>query len=92
MGILCKIFNFVLNIFTMAVDFVAKTVKTLGNAVVDVLSELISSVAEGVSSIFSMNPLFWIAIVGGVGWLLLSNNDEDDTSYKANYIRNLNNR
>lgn len=90
MGILCKIFNFVLNIFTMVVDFAAKVITTLGNAAVDVLSELVSSVAGGISSIFSMNPIFWIAILGGVGWLLLSNNDEDDTSVKASYLRKVN--
>lgn len=71
--LLCKIFNFVLNLFSKVVGVVAEALKTVGSAAVDVLSDLASSVAGSVLS----NPL-GIALLGLGAWFLFSQYKEKD--------------
>lgn len=40
MNLICKLFNFILNIFEGVVTVVASALKTIGSAVVDVLSDV----------------------------------------------------
>lgn len=79
--ILCKIFRFLADVFDKVVEFVASAIKTIGNAVVDVLSELVTVAGDAIGSIFSSNPLL---LVGGglLLWFLLGRkNDEEGATY-----------
>lgn len=64
---LCKIFRFVLNIFEQVVAVVATAIKTVGHAVVDVLSSLAGALGDALFS----NPFVWALL--GVGALFLFN-------------------
>lgn len=81
--ILCKIFRFLADVFGKVVEFVASAIKTIGHAVVDVLSELLVAAGDAIGDIFSSNPLLWIG--GGLLlWFLLgSKGDKENTNYSA---------
>lgn len=77
-GILCKIFRFILNVFTQIVTVVAEAVKILGDAVVDVLSELIQSVGDAADKLFSGSGILGLLVVGSLGYFLLTSDDDDE--------------
>lgn len=78
-GALCKLFRFVLNVFTQVVDVVASAVKVIGGAAVDVLTDLLSSVGNMLG--IDGSTLMWIAL--GVGaYFLFSGSDDDSPSTK----------
>ena len=78
---LCKIWRGLLQIFTKIVEFVAEAVKVIGNAVVDVLSDLLQAAGSAIGDVFAANPLLWM-VVGGVGlfWLFGGGKKEDKPS------------
>jgi hypothetical protein len=76
--LLCKLWNFVLEIFGQVVDFVAQALTTVGTAIVDVLGELLTSAGSALSDIFSANPIFTIGLVGLGLWWLLGAGDDDE--------------
>lgn len=67
--------------FTKVIEFVAEAVKVVGNAVVDVLSDLFQAAGSAIGDIFSANPLLWM-VVGGVGlfWLFGGDDKKDESS------------
>lgn len=66
---LCKIWNFILNLFTDVVDAVAYGLKTFGEVLVPVLGALGQVVGDTIGSIFGgSNLLVW----GVAGFFLLS--------------------
>lgn len=81
-GIICKIWTSLLKLFNMAVEAVASAVKTLGSAVVDVLGELMTSAGNALSSILGggAGSLLLLAVVGFVGYKVLSSDDDDDVA------------
>lgn len=77
--ILCKIFRFLADVFSKLVEFVATTIKTIGNAVVDVLSELFQAAGSALGDIFKSSPLFWLG--GGLLlWYLMSGKEDEGDS------------
>lgn len=79
MNFLCKIFRFVLDLLGNVVSFVAEAVTIIGEAVVDVLTDLIVAASEGIGSIFASNPLLWgILLAGGLYFLLGDDEDNKD--------------
>lgn len=77
--ILCKIFRFLADVFSKLVDFVVTTIKTIGNAVVDILSDLFQAAGNAIGDIFKSNPLFWLG--GGLLlWFFMTGKDDDDQS------------
>lgn len=76
--IMCKIFRFILNVFSQIVTVVAEAISILGEAVVDVLSELIQNVGDAAGKLFSGSSLLGLLVVGTVGYFLLSGDDEDE--------------
>jgi len=80
--LLCKMFNFVLGIFTKLVDVVATVITTLGNATVDVLTDLASGVGEGIGKIFGSNPLLFFGLLAGGAYLLFGGaGEKNETIY-----------
>lgn len=76
-GILCKIFRFILNVFNQIVTVVASAIKILGEAVVDVLSDLIQNVGDAAGKLFNKSGLLGLAVVGVLGYFILFGDDED---------------
>lgn len=72
MDLICKIFGFVLALFTKVVSAVAQGITILGDATVDVLTDLITSVGEGVASTLGGSDLLGWLLVGGVAYFLLT--------------------
>lgn len=71
MGLLCKLFKFLLNVFTRIVEVVASAIKVVGTAVVDVLSDLVESASN---ALFGSGSWLTLAFVG-VGLYLLLGRD-----------------
>lgn len=82
-SLLCKVFRFVLQIFSMIVSFVAAAITTLGDAVVDVLSDLLDSVGDAVGDVFGGSSIIWGVLALGVVYLLLSGGSDDEDKDKA---------
>ena len=78
MNFLCKIFRFVLDLLGNVVAFVAKAVTIIGEAVVDLLTDLIVAASEGIGAIFASNPLLWALVIAGGLYFVLSSDDEDE--------------
>lgn len=62
MGLICKIFKFLLDIFKGIVNVIAEALSAIAVAVVDVLSEVASAVSDGLLS--SPVGLVFAGIVG----------------------------
>lgn len=75
MNILCKIFQFVLNIFEQILNVVVTALVMLGTAIVDVLSDLASAVGDALG--ISGGSLLWIAL-GGLAFWFFAKDDEDN--------------
>lgn len=82
-SLLCKVFRFVLQIFSMIVSFVATAITTLGDAAVDVLSDLLDSVGDAVGGIFGGSPVILGVLALGIAYLLLSGGSDDEDKDKA---------
>lgn len=76
MDLICKIFGFILNLFTKVVNVVAQALTILGEATVDVLSDLVTSVGEGVASTLGGSGLLGWLLIGGVAYFLLTKKDD----------------
>lgn len=76
-NILCKLFRFLLDTFKQIVQVVAEAVTTLGNAVVDVLSELLESAGNAVGSIFGGKGVLGLALILGIGYFVLTGDDDE---------------
>lgn len=71
MQILCKIFNFFLNILNATLNVVVEAASGLIGAAFSVLDELSSSILK--------SPLVLAALGLGLWWLLASDDDESST-------------
>lgn len=81
-SLLCKIWRGVLRIFTQVVEAVATTLKVVGTAVVDVLSEVASAVG---SAIFGDGST--LLLIGGVlGLYLLTKRDKKKDAPNSSVI------
>lgn len=78
-GLLCKIWQFLLNVFTDIVNAVAQALATIGTAVVDVLSQ----VAEAVGDALGINGSTVLRIVLALGAYFLFGGDDDERVTKA---------
>ena len=74
--LLCKLFRFILNVFTRVVEFVAEAVKLIGTAVVDVLSDLFEAGGNALSKVFSSPG--GIVLLGIGAYLLVNFLGKDD--------------
>lgn len=70
MQVLCKIFNFFLNMLSATLNVVVEAVGAVIGAAFSVLDELGSSILG--------SPVTLIAVGLGLWWLLASNDDEDE--------------
>jgi hypothetical protein len=77
--VLCKIWRFFVHVVEAVVDGIAGVLKSLGKAVISVLSDLWDSVTDLFDGLFD-SPLFWIAAGVGAWWLLGRKKKEDDGS------------
>lgn len=75
-SVLCKIWRFFSNILSAIVSFTAESLKTIGSAAVDVLSDLFKEAGKALGGVFSSSPLVWLAL--GVGAFFLLGKDKDD--------------
>lgn len=76
--ILCKIFQFLLSTLQQVVEVVASAIKSIGHAVVDVLSDLWdNTLGSG-----SLGGIFTFAILGIAAWWLLSSKDDEQQATK----------
>lgn len=75
--ILCKIFRFLLNVFGQIVATVASAITILGDASVDVLSELLESAGDAVGGIFSGPGFLGLLVLGVVGYFVLTGDDDE---------------
>lgn len=89
MNFLCKIFRFVLDLLGNVVSFVAEAVTIIGEAVVDVLTDLIVAASEGLGSIFASNPLLWGLVLAGGLYFLLGDDEKDENELQARDLRSL---
>lgn len=78
MDLLCKIFGFILNLFTKVVSVVAQALTILGDATVDVLTDLVTSVGEGVASSLGGSGLLGWLLIGGVAYFILTKKKNSD--------------
>lgn len=81
MSILCKIFNWILNIFGQVVDFVASAVSTIGVALVDVLSTLANAVGDALFG-GGTGSLVLLLGLGAAMWFVFGGDDDDDSSVR----------
>lgn len=88
-SLLCKVFRFVLQIFSMIVSFVAEAITTLGDAVIDVLDDLLDSVGDTLGGIFGGSPVLWGVLAIGVAYILFGGSSEDKTEVGGvvDYVR-----
>lgn len=75
--LLCKLWNFVLEIFGQVVDFVSSALTTVGTAIVDVLGELLQSAGGALSDLFSASPVFTLGLLALGAWWLLGGKDDE---------------
>lgn len=75
--LLCKLWNFVLEIFGQVVDFVSSVLTTVGTAIVDVLGELLQSAGGALSDLFSASPVFTLGLLALGAWWLLGGKDDE---------------
>lgn len=75
MNILCKIFQFVLNIFEQVLNVVVTALAMLGTAVVDVLSNLAGAVGDALG--LSGGSVLWLALGGLALWFFLKDDEKE---------------
>lgn len=75
--LLCKLWNFILEIFGQVVDFVASALTTVGTAIVDVLGELLQSAGGALSDLFSASPVFTLGLLALGAWWLFGGKDDE---------------
>lgn len=90
MNFLCKIFRFVLDLLGNVVSFVAEAIMIIGEAIVDVLTDLIVAASEGLGAIFASNPLLWGLVLAGGLYIFLGNSDDDKNEFQAREPRLVN--
>lgn len=74
MNLICKLFNFILNIFEGVVTVVASALKTVGSAVIDVLSDVWDNTLG--SGSFS-GLLIGVGLLGLAYFMLTKEKDEE---------------
>lgn len=84
---LCKIWNFLLNLFTDVLDAVAYALKTVGEVLVAVAKGVGEAVGSAVDSIFGGSNLFVWAGAAIAAYFLFFKQDENGNS---NYTSTLN--
>lgn len=72
MKLICKLFGFILRVFTVAIEGVGHLLKTLGVVLVDTLTTVGAALGN---SLFSGGIFSWL-LIGGAAWFLLSSKDK----------------
>lgn len=75
---LCKIWNFILNIFTDTLNAVAFALKTVGEVLGDVLTSVGDGLGNFVGGVFGGGNLLVWAGVGIFAYFLLTKQDDSD--------------
>lgn len=75
MNILCKIFQFVLNIFEQALNVVVSALVMLGTAIVDVLGNLAGAVGDALG--ISGGSVLWLALGGLALWFFMKDDEKE---------------
>lgn len=75
MKLICKLFNFILNLFTSAVEGIAFALRTVG----EIALELLVDAAEAVGNALGIDgtTVLWLG-VGVLAFFLLRNKDKDN--------------
>lgn len=81
MNILCKIFNFILNIFEQVLNVVVTALVMLGDAAIDVLTGVANAVGDALG--ISGGSLLWLAL-GGLGLYFFMKKDDDEPRKQVN--------
>lgn len=68
MNVLCKIFQFVLNIFEQVLNVVVSALKMVADAAIDVLSEIVSAAGKALG--ISGNTFLWLGLGFGL-WFFM---------------------
>lgn len=79
---LCKIWNFILTLFTDVLDAVAYALKTVGEVLVAVAKGVGEAVGSVVGSVFGGgNGILWIGIAAAAYFLFFRQNENGDSNY-----------
>lgn len=81
--LLCKLWNFVLEIFGQVVEFVSSALTTVGTAIVDVLGELLQSAGGALSDLFSASPVFTLGLLALGAWWLFGGKEDEPAPYPS---------
>lgn len=84
MNILCKIFNFILNIFEQVLSVVVAALTMLGEAVVDVLTDVADAVGGALG--LSGGSVLWLALGGIALYFLMKKEDENPPAQTTGQI------
>lgn len=81
MKLICKLFNFILNIFVATVEGIAFALRTVG----EIALELLVDAADAVGNALGINgtTVLWLG-AGVLAFFLLRNNDKGDNQPLAN--------
>lgn len=74
----CKLYNFILNTFTSAVEAVAYALKTVGAVAVEILGAAADAVGGAIGSIFGGSNFIVWAGVGILAYFVLTKQDDKD--------------
>lgn len=77
-GAICKLFQFLANMFGVVVEAVATAVKVLGAAAVDILSELATNIGDALG--LSGSSVLLIAGIGVLAYFMLTPSSDRESS------------
>lgn len=80
----CKLWNFVLNIFTSIVEGVGMLLETVGTVLVDVLGGVADAVGKALG--ISGSTVLWLGLGVAAAWLLFGGDSEDDAKPGSNSL------
>lgn len=82
---LCKLFRFLLNVAEITIETIASAIKTVGNAVWDVLESVVEGVGGVLDGIFS-SPTLLLGIGAVALFFLLKGKDDDEKVQQPNTL------
>lgn len=80
---LCKIWNFILNLFTDTLNAIAVALKTVGEVFCDVLTSVGTGVGNLIGGVFGGSNFIVWAGVGVLAYFLLTKQDDKDKDSSA---------
>lgn len=73
----CKLWNFILNTFTSAIELVGTLLETVGTVLVDVLGSVAGSLGDALG--ISGSTVMWIGL-GVLAYFIFTSEDKDSSS------------